>query len=117
MKKIVVTNNKKVDEMFSGKVDVIFLENSTGLSVLEEAKGVASEGGRLLFDPTRYKGYYRSLPFFKENGGNEPEGKSISLIEKCIEEATKQGSGTEKEPILAGIYQKKDLDVVKKILS
>ncbi|MDI9494348.1 MAG: hypothetical protein QM289_07725 [Bacillota bacterium] len=36
-------------------------------------------------------------------------------IDECIEDAKKNGG--DKEPILAGIFQKKDLEIVKKILA
>ena len=56
------------------------------------------------------------LAFFKEDQKNAPEEKSISLLDQCIEDTMKQNGASNKEPILAGILQKKDLDVVKKIL-
>ncbi|HQC82220.1 MAG TPA: hypothetical protein PLD22_02700 [Bacillota bacterium] len=115
MKRIVVTNNKRVKAQYADKAEVIYLDNATGLDVLEAGKRVASEGGRLLLDPTRFKGYYKSLVFFKEAHKNAPGEKSVAVIDECIEDAKKNGS--DKEPILAGIFQKKDLEIVKKILA
>jgi hypothetical protein len=114
MKRIIVTNNKKVEAMYSDKVEVIYLDGSSALKVLEEGKQVAEEGGHLLLDPTRYKGYYRSLAFFKDEDRVMPEGKSLSMLDRSIEEAK---GAKEKEPVLAGIFQNRDLDVIKKILS
>ena len=117
MKRIVVTNNKRVKAQYAGKAEVIYLDKASGLDVLEEGRRVASEGGRLLLDPTRFKGYYRSLVFFKEAHQNAPEDKSVSVLDACIEETKKLNGDANKEPILAGIFQKKDLDMVKKILA
>ncbi len=115
MKRIIVTNNKRVKAQYSDKTEVVFLENASGMDVLREGKRVASEGGRLLLDPVRYKGYYRTLAFYKDGKGT-PEEKTISLLDRSIEEMKKQNGASSKEPILSGIFQKKDLDVVKKIL-
>jgi hypothetical protein len=117
MKRIVVTNNKRVETQYSGKAEVVYLEKASELDVLEEGKRIASEGGRLLLDPARFKGYYRSLVFFKEAHKNGPDEKSVSVLNECIEEAKKKNGDSNKEPILAGILQKKDLDLVKKILA
>ena len=114
--KIIVTNNRKVQETYSSKAEIIFLDDASGLAVLKEGKKIASDGGSLLIDPTRNKGYYRSLPFFKNDKGVAEE-KSLSLIEQGIKELEKQGDAANKEPILAGIHQKKDLDIVKKVIS
>jgi len=115
MKRIVVTNNKKVSAQYSDKVEVVYLENASGMDVLQEGKRIASEGASLLINPVKYKGYYRSLAFFK-NGKSEPEGNTISMLDQSIEATRKQNGAASKEPILSGIFQNKDLDVIKKVL-
>ncbi len=115
MKRIVVTNNKKVNAQYSDKVEVVYLENASGMDVLVEGKRIASEGGSLLVNPVKYKGYYRSLAFYK-NGKSEPEEKAISMLNQSIEDTKKQNGSASKEPILSGILQNKDLDVIKKVL-
>ena len=115
MKRIVVTNNKKVNAQYSDRVEVIYLENASGMDVLQEGKRIASEGGSLLVNPVKYKGYYRSLAFYK-NGKSEPEEKAISMLNQSIEVTEKQNGAASKEPILSGILQNKDLDVIKKVL-
>ncbi len=117
MCRIVVTNNKMVEEMLSDKADVIFLDNASGLKVFEEGRRIASEGGRLLVDPTRFKGYYRSLAFFKGDESDKPDEKSLSMIDQSINQLSQQNGANGKESILAGIYQKKDLNVVKSVLA
>jgi len=117
MKRVIVTNNKKVQQTFSDKAEVIMLENASCLEVLSEGAKIAEKGGRLLMDPTRRKGSYRSLVFFLENEGGEPDEKSLSLINKCIADA----GDTEKKAsnngsLLTGILQNRDLDVVKSII-
>jgi hypothetical protein len=84
MKRIVVTNNKRVKAQYAGKAEVIYLG---------------------------------SLVFFKEAYQNAPEDKSVSVLDACIEETKKLNGDANKEPILAGIFQKKDLEIVKKILA
>jgi hypothetical protein len=54
------------------------------------------------------------LAFFKDEDRVMPEGKSLSMLDRSIEEAK---GAKEKEPVLAGIFQNRDLDVIKKILS
>lgn len=118
MKRIVITNNKKVEYKYQGKVEVIMLEDSSDLNVLETGLKVASKGGRLLMDPSRRKGYYKSLIFYVENEEDTPDEKSIALLKKCIDEASKQGSnGIKKESILAGILQNRDLSLVRSVFN
>lgn len=114
MKKVIVTNNEKVEYLYSGKVEVIMLKEASGINVLQEGKNVASKGGRLLLDPTRSNGYYKSLVFLVDEEIQGPDDKSLSLLNQCI---TKNGKTTNKEPIIAGIFQNKDLGIVKKILN
>ena len=115
--RLVITNNKKVESHFKGKVDTILLDSS-GVDVLQKGLKVAEEGGRLLHDPSRKNGFYKSLVFLKGDDCS-PDEKSIGMLSKCVEQAVKQlGPSAEfKEPIFSGILQKQDLDSIKLILS
>lgn len=116
MKRIIVTNNKKVQNNFSDKAEVIMLENASCLQVLNEGLKIAEKGGRLLLDPTRRKGCYRSLVFFLDGEGGEPDEKSLALVKKCIADAGDAEKAVNKESLLTGILQNRDLDVVKSIV-
>lgn len=117
MKRIIVTNNKKVQHYCADKVEVVMLEKASGLDVLQEGMKIASEGGRLLLDPTRKKGFYKSLIFYREDDSRVPDEKSTAVLKQCVEQ-TKQGDSEAegKEPILAGIHQNRDLNLVKSIV-
>ena len=115
MKRIVITNNKKVVEKLNDKAQIEYKE-TTALEVLKEGKYTAQQGGRLLLDPTRVaaKSYYRSLPF--SIGENEPHQKSIELIDQCIAAIGSDDKVFSKEPFLAGIAQNKDADIINKVI-
>jgi hypothetical protein len=116
MKRIIVTNNKKVEKNFTGKADVILLKDASSLQVLQEGEKIALKGGKLLMDPTRKKGYFKSLVFYMEDGANMPDEKSALLLKKSIEEAgNAEKSVVNKESILTGILQNRDLNLVKSI--
>lgn len=116
--RVIVTNNKKVENKYSEKADVRMLRNSSNLKVIEEARKIAETGGRLLIDPTRKKGHYLSLPFLVDDSNKTADKKSLQLIDICISQLKKSGnhSDTYKEPLLSGIMQNKDLDTLHKIL-
>lgn len=114
MARIIVTNNNKVKELFSDKADIIYSEGSSALDILKESKEVARSGGKLLLDPSKGKGYYRSLAFYKGDD-TTPDDKSLSMLEKSIG-AMAAGSAPDKGAILSGIYQNKDVDMIKKLM-
>ncbi len=119
MKKIIVTNNKKVESKFSDKAEVKMLENATRLKILQEGKGIAEKGGKLLQDPAfGLNTHYKSLVFYMEDEKSVPDEKSIYMLDKCISAADKGSAPaiSGKEPLLAGIFQSKDLDSVRKVL-
>jgi len=117
MKRIVITNNKKVESTVADKAEVVMLDKASNLDVLQEGLKAATKGARLLLDPTRRKGYYKSLVFFLDEKEKTPDEKSISILKRCMTELTAQGnSAGNKEPILAGILQSRDLDLVKSVL-
>ena len=99
------------------KAEVVMLDKASNLDVLQEGLKAASKGSRLLLDPTRRKGYYKSLVFFVDEEEKTADEKSISTIKRCMSELTAQGNSVgNKEPILAGIFQSRDLDLVKSVL-
>lgn len=116
--RVIVTNNEKVETKYSGKVEVIMVNNSSMLGVLEEGLKLAGKGARLLTDPSRYKGFYKSLPFYLEEGKSSPDKDSIANLNRCIDQCsgTSEAAAFSKEPLFAGILQKKDLDILNKVL-
>lgn len=116
--RVIVTNNEKVETKYSGKVEVIMVNNGSTLGVLEEGLKLAGRGARLLTDPSRYKGYYKSLPFYVEEGEITPDKDSIAHLTRCIDLCSASGDAAafSKEPLFAGILQKKDLDILNKVL-
>lgn len=116
MKRVIVTNNKKVEYHYAGKVEVIMLKNATVCDVLQEGKKLALKGGRLMLDPSRRKGYYKSLVLLMDENAQDPDEKSLSILKGCINVAGQQGNSGDKEPLLAGILQNRDLDLVKSVM-
>lgn len=114
MKKIIVTNNKKVASTYQSKEDVKMLNGASTVEVLREGLKIASEGGKLLLDPSRRKNYFKSLVFHLD-GQKGPDKKSIQMIEKCLNDNSI--SAVVKEPVLSGIHQNRDLDLIKSVLA
>lgn len=116
--RIIVTNNKKVESNYNRKAEVTLLKSSSNLEVMQEARKIAEAGGRLLLDPTRGKGYFRSLPFFIDESNSTSDKKSLQLIDLCIDQLTKSANHSDsgKEPLLSGIMQNKDLNTLSKVL-
>ena len=113
MKKIILTNNRKVEEAYKGKAEVRLLEKATTHEVLSEGVKMASKGAKLLLDPSRRKNYYKSLVFLMENE-SAPHETSLTNLDRAIKALNGNGNA---EPILAGIHQNRDLDLVKSILA
>jgi len=119
MKKIIITNNKKVEGKFAGKAEVRMMESASMLGILKEGREIAEKGGRLLQDPqSGVKTHYKSLVFYMEDGNAMPDEKSLMMLDRSIKAADKSASlpFSGKEPLLAGIFQNKDLDTVRKVL-
>jgi len=115
MKRVIVTNNKKVKEAFEGKADVKYF-NATAIDIFEEARELAKSGGKMVVDPTRIpvKNYYRSIPFLVDGGA--PSERSVDLIESCLAKLEGKKQGFEKEPVLAGLQENKDMETIKKVI-
>lgn len=116
MKRVIVTNNKKVEYHYTGKAEVIMLQNASAREVLEEGQKLALKGGRLMLDPSRRKGYYKSLVLLMDENENNADEKSLTILEGCLNEAGQLGNSSDKEPLLAGILQNRDLELVKSVL-
>lgn len=119
MKKIIITNNPKAKD-FSDSIEVEYLENKSVLVVLREAKKIAERGGQILIDPSRSnpaKSYYKSIPFFM-NSSSSPDEKSLELISTALSQAEKAGIAENlgKEPLIAGLLQGKDYNLVDKVV-
>ncbi len=63
MKRIVITNNRKVAKHCANRADVSIKDMASGLDVLQEGLKIARRGTTSM-DPTRRKGYYKSLIFY-----------------------------------------------------
>jgi hypothetical protein len=48
---LIVTNNQKVYESYKGKLEVLYLKDSSYLKVLEQVRDLVHIGARLLSDP------------------------------------------------------------------
>ena len=110
--RLIITNNKKVKEHFREKAEII--EVASDKQVFEEGLKMVSKGGRLLHDPLKGYGSYRSLVFTMD-GGDIPAERSIDLLKKCSNKiaAHQNRPAGSKEPIFAGILQNHDLNCIK----
>jgi len=115
MKRVIVTNNQKVEDQYAGKAEVVMLKNASALEVLQEGEKLAMKGGKLMLDPSRRKGYYKSLILLMDENETNPDEKSLEIIKSCINESGSQGNNG-KEPLLSGILQRRDLNLVKSVL-
>ena len=111
--RLIITNNKKVNEYFKGKADIVEVDSDK--EVFEEGMKIVSKGGRLLHDPLKGYGCYRSL-VFTTDGSSIPAEKSVDLLKKCSDKiAARQNKPTGKDPIFAGILQNHDLNCIKSL--
>ncbi len=110
--RLIITNNKKVVSYFEGKEEIIKVDSD--IQVFEEGMKIISKGGRLLHDPSKGFGYYRSLLFVMDSD-NIPAEKSIEMLNKCINKISnhQDKSTAIKESIFAGILQNRDLNLIK----
>ncbi|MEA4923108.1 MAG: hypothetical protein VB031_07025 [Eubacteriaceae bacterium] len=115
MRKCIITNNAKTRDEFADTVDVTYV-SGTPLEVLEHARQMAHDGGKMLIDPTRTpaKKYYRSIPFMVD--GSEPCERSIELIDSCLDRLESRRDSFAKKPLLAGMDQRQDTDTVRKVI-
>jgi hypothetical protein len=88
-------------------------KSGTAHDILAEGVKVASKGGKLLLDPSRRKNYYKSLVFLMD-AESTPHETSLLNLDKAIRSLNGNGGS---EPILAGIHQNRDLDLVKSVLA
>ena len=109
--KIIVTNNKMVQEYYKGKAHITY--TGSPAEVFEEGLKIVSQGGRLIHDPTKGYGYYRTLMFTTECQQIPPE-RDTGMLKKCVDKI-KTRSAKNQEPIFASIFQKQDMNRVKLI--
>ena len=112
--KIIVTNNKKVQEYYKGKADIIYA--GSPMEVFDEGLKVVSQGGRLMHDPSKGYGYYRTL-MFTTDCQHIPEERDVSMLTKCIGKIknSKNSTGRSQELIFASIFQKQDMNRIRLI--
>ena len=109
MRKI-VTNNMKVQSYFKGKAEITMVD--TDMQVLQEGLQIIENGGRLLHDPLRGSGHYRSLLFTMDTP-NIPADNNIAALNQCLKKIQNKENKENKEPIFAWIYQNRDLNLIK----
>ena len=119
MKKMIITNNPKAQK-FEIAMEVEYLPNKSVVAVLNQGKKLAEQGGQLLIDPNKAnpaKSYYKSLPFFM-NSSKLPDERSLGLIDTALAQAKNAGITEDagKEPMMAGLLQGKDYELIKKVL-
>ena len=112
--KIIVTNNKKTKKYFEGKA--VIIEADSYMQVFEEGLKIVLRGGRLLHDPSKRHGCYKSLAFTMNNKNISAE-RDFRMLKKCTDKVASHKKGTygSKEPIFAGILQNHDLNCIKLI--
>ncbi len=118
MKRIVLTNNKKVQSQYAEKADIRLMESASTHEIYEEGRKVVENGGKLIVDPSagNTKSFYKSLVFIEgEDAAGVPSQRSLELLDKCLKRTA--GAKKSKEPVLAGIMQNKDVDSLKRILA
>jgi len=92
MKKLLVTNNKLVNEKFKGKMEVVFLEGSNYLEILDFVRDMIHKGHKLLTHPLSgsikpNETPYKSIMISKETQELDTEG--LVIIEESILTAKK----------------------------
>jgi hypothetical protein len=112
--RLIITNNKKVESYFKGKEEVIRVNSD--YEVFDEGMKTISKGGRLLHDPSKGFGYYRSLVFTMA-GDSIPADSSVEVLKACFGKVAnhQEKSGEIKEPIFSGILQNRDLNLIKSL--
>ncbi len=112
--RLIITNNKKVASYFQGKEEIIKVDSD--FQVFDEGMKTISKGGRLLHDPSKGSGYYRSLLFMMD-GDDIPAEGSIEMLNKCNNKIAnhQDKSAGNKESIFAGILQNRDLNLIKTV--
>nr|WP_312576852.1 GrdX family protein [Sedimentibacter sp.] len=92
MYKIIITNNEKVFQKYKNRYDVIFLEKSNYMDVLNETRNKVHRGYKVLTHPMAgslkpNQTPYKSIIVAEGNGLTDYE--SVALIENSIEAANK----------------------------
>ena len=112
--KTILTNNEKTKAYFSGKADIV--EVASGKQLFDEGMRIILKGGRLIHDPCKVYGGYRSLVFLMDSGHISAEW-SIEKLKKCAEKLTSSQNrpDSSKGSIFSGIFQSQDLNRIKSL--
>lgn len=92
MKKIIITNNKKVYEKYKDIFDVVFLDKASYTDVLYATRDKVHSGCKILTHPMAGSLKPNQTPFksiMLENSENKADFESITLIENSLEAAFK----------------------------
>jgi len=92
MKKLLITNNKLVDEKFKDKMEIVFLDGSNYLDILDYVRDMIHKGHKLLTHPLSgsikpNETPYKSIMISKETYELDTEG--LVIIEESILTAKK----------------------------
>ena len=92
MKKLLITNNKLVDEKFKDKMEIVFLDGSNYLDILDYVRDMIHKGHKLLTHPLSgsikpNETPYKSIMISKETQELDTEG--LVIIEESILTAKK----------------------------
>lgn len=114
MKRLIITNNPKVQEILPEKAQVDYKQVSA-LKIIEEADALVKKGAKLLIDPLRtpLKSYYRSMPFLIDD--TDPSQANIDAVGETMNKMRRDPEAYSKEPVMSSLQQKKDLNLIMKI--
>ena len=100
MKPLIITNNRKVYDEFSAKVETVFHEDLSQSDILMMARDMIHLGARLIIHPmmgrikpheTPYKSVFLEIPEEREtqDAGFKTDANSVIIIEDSIAETGK----------------------------
>lgn len=123
MKRIVVTNNRRVYDRYRDRMDVTLLTEASYLEVLKRSRDYVEQGGKLLMHPTRGAAGPGRSPFKSLLIGMQEEGglcdKSLKMVKDAIDQAEKNyGAKADRvwKPMLPGMHERSDLSRIELIV-
>lgn len=123
MKRIVITNNKKVLDRYMDRMDVMLLEEGSYLDVLHQADEIVRKGGKLLMHPLDGSKNPKQSPYKSILLGMEEEpeidSKSVGLIEtsiRIVESNFGEKAKTGWKPRFQKLMENADLSTIERIV-
>ncbi len=92
MHKIIITNNEKVFKKYKNSYEVLFLEGSNYVDVLNETRNKVHRGYKIITHPMAGSLKPNQTPYKSiiiEEGNGVTDYESVTLIENSIESANK----------------------------